>query len=137
MSVGNSQSLSGVATTPISIIQINDNGIMVVRILPDIHQTLELAKINIKKCLEVSGGRKCPLLLDLRSCVPLQPVVRQYYADNEVAGYFTVIAILIEASSFGTAIGNFYLKVSRSGAPKKLFTNEQEGLKWLANFLLP
>lgn len=120
--------------TRVSTITLVEDRILVVRILPRVQQTIELAKANVDSCLELAEGRKLPLLIDLLQAQPLTPEVRQFYAGKEVGGFFAAIAIMVESNAFGRALGNFYLTVARTGLSKQLFHSEQKALVWLRTF---
>lgn len=97
---------------------------------------LEKSTIDIdtlKKMTETgdswNGTRLCANLVDLRDVFFIDSKTRAYAAEQyreHVAGQ----AILIE-SRISSSFANLFLKFSRPKVPTKLFTDEQEAIKWL------
>ena len=58
---------------------------------------------------------------------------RDYFATAGNEG-MSALAIIME-NTFGCMIGNFYLKVSRPNIPTKLFSNEEQAIKWLQQYI--
>lgn len=122
-------------TTAVSHIHLNEAGILEVRILPGVEQSKHMAQENIAACLRCAEGQERPLLLDLTEAEPLEASVRRYYAGKEVYGAFKAIALLVSASPFGLAMGNFYISVARGMRNHKLFHDREEALAWLRSFI--
>jgi hypothetical protein len=123
-----------ITRTAVSHIHLNEAGILEVRILPGVEQTLNTAQENIAACLRSAGYEERPLLLDLVEAEPLEPEVRRYYAGAEVYSKFKAIALLVSASPFGLAMGNFYISVARGRRNHKLFHDRDKALAWLQRF---
>lgn len=117
--------------TAVSHIVLDDAGILEVRILPGVKQSLRAAQENIAACLEGADGEDRPLLLDLLEAEPLDAEVRRYYAGEEVYGKFRAIALLVSASPFGLAMGNFYISMARGMRTQRLFHDRERAMAWL------
>jgi hypothetical protein len=128
--------MSKETATPCSRISLVD-GIVVVRILENVDQTLEMARENLQAARDASEGQQRPILLDLRKARPLPSHVRRYYIDQEILDQYVAIGMLVERSPFGTSLGNFYLKVADKAGNKKLFHDETECKNWLKTYLRP
>lgn len=109
-------------------------GIVVVEIFGGVIQTIEDAQNTIDNAVNLSDGIKRGILVDLRNAEPLTAKVRQVYKGPNVDSNFTAVAMLIDISPFGRALGNFYINATREGIPKKLFTESIEATDWLATF---
>ncbi len=112
-----------------------EDDLIIVRIHQGVLQSIQMARENLALTAKLAGSSKCPLLVDLRKAQALPPEVRRFYADREVMGQYLAIGMLITASPFGRALGNFYLHVAMSGIKKQLFTDEQGCKEWLKTFL--
>lgn len=108
-----------------------EDGILIVRVQPLIKQTLEMAQENLLATAKVCQGIKRPMMLDIKKAEPLQSDIRRYYSSSEAINQYLVIGVLVKASPFGVALGNFYLNMSKTVIPKKLFTKELDCLSWL------
>jgi hypothetical protein len=81
-----------------------------------------------------NGTELCANLIDLRNMTFVDFKTREFAADQyrpHVAGQ----AILIE-SNISKYFANLFLKFTRPKLPTKLFTKEDEALKWLNNQLI-
>lgn len=107
------------------------DGLLVVRIRPGVHQTLEDARANIDACADLSGRGRPGLLLDLRQAVPLDPPVRHFYTGSVVVDVCSALALLVETNPLGRMIGNVYLRVANPGVPTQVFERERKALTWL------
>jgi hypothetical protein len=112
-------------------IGLSDGGVVIVRIRNNARQSVPDAQENLASAVAKTAGRRCPLLVDIRTAQPLAADVRQQYTGPTVVNAFTALALLIEASPMGTMMGNVYLRLARLGIPTKLFTSEPEAIQWL------
>lgn len=104
---------------------------MIVRIRPGAVQSVEDAKENIRVTVEASGGKRVPLLTDIRGATPLDAETRHYYSGRQLTDFFTALAVLVPIGAFGKMFGNVYLRVAKPGIPAQLFNSEEEALHWL------
>lgn len=110
-------------------------GIVCTRILPDVQQSVSDAVANISASAEACGGKRAPIIVDLRHAVPLDAETRHYYSGKQLTNYFSSLAILVPIGAFGKMVGNLYLSVAQPGIPSRLFNSEAEALKWSAGYL--
>jgi hypothetical protein len=108
------------------------DGLLVVRIRSDVHQSLDDARANIAACAELSRGSRPGLLLDIRRAVPLEPPVRHFYTGSVVVDVCSALALLVETNPLGRIMGNVYLRVANPGVPTQVFDRERKALAWLA-----
>ena len=97
-------------------------------------QTLEDAKLNIEAIQRLAKGKKYPLLIDFRGIKSMNREAREYYSGEEGAKSVIAVALVI-SSSVSKIIANFLTKITRSKTPTRLFTTEEEAIKWLKGFL--
>ena len=108
----------------------SSEGIVITRILPEVRQSLSDAMENISVSAEACGGQRMPIVVDLRQAMPIDAETRHYYTGKQLTDFFTSMAILVPAGSFGKMMGNLYLRVANPGIPSRLFDSETEALQW-------
>jgi len=117
-------------------IDLNGAGLLIVRINTGAHQSLDDAKENLAVAVSETGGRRRPLLIDIRTAQPLDADARHHYSGQTLVEGFSALALLIDASPFGRMMGNVYLRVARPGIPTQLFADEAGAVEWLSSHLL-
>ncbi|HEY3233030.1 MAG TPA: hypothetical protein VGJ87_27610 [Roseiflexaceae bacterium] len=115
-------------------IWLDADGILRVRALPGVEDTLDDAKQNIVVCAKLVAGKRRPVLIDMRALKTQSREVRSYYTGPEAMNLNLAIAILVD-SPMSRVIGNFFLGFSKTDWPTKLFKSEVEALAWLQGFL--
>jgi hypothetical protein len=113
------------------------DGIVITRVLPDVQQNLNDAMENVSVSAEVCGGKRAPIVVDLRQAMPLDAETRHYYTGKQLTDSFTSVAILVAIGAFGKMMGNIYLRVANPGIPAKLFDSEAAAIYWSAQHLSP
>ena len=116
-------------------IYLSPDGLVLVRVDRDAKQDLTEAKENLAASISVREGLKRPLLTDIRFCLPLTPEARRYYSGQVLVDSFLAMGILIDASAFGTMMGNIYIQIAKPGIPTRLFTDEERAIEWLKEFV--
>ena len=116
-------------------INLNGEGLLVVRVNAGAGQSLDEAKENLAVAVSQTAGQRRPLLIDIRSAKPLDADARHHYSGQTLVDSFSALALLVEASPFGRMMGNVYLRIARPGIPTQLFAEEPQALKWLINYL--
>jgi|SRR4051812_336974 hypothetical protein len=113
-------------------VELVDGRIVVTRIRQGAAQDLTDARQNLSASIAAAGGLRCPLLVDISGAKPLPPEVRHYYMGERLVEAFAALALVVEASPLGMAMGNIYLRIASPGIPTRLFTKEPPALEWLA-----
>ena len=116
-------------------INLNAQGLLIVRINDGAHQTLDDARENLAAAVSETGGKRRPLLIDIRTAKPLDADARHHYSGQTLVERFSALALLVEASPFGRMMGNVYLRVARPGIPTQLFSDETQATRWLNGHL--
>ena len=107
------------------------DGVLRVQVRAGVSQTVADAREILAACVTVCGGRRCPLLVDIRSAAPLEAEVRHLYTGEVMVEHFSAFALLVEGSPYGRMLGNIYLRVARPGIPTRLFDSEAAATDWL------
>ena len=113
---------------------LEDDGIVRVKMKPNVQFSLQDAQATIRAISSVCGGKRCPALVDMRGLVSMDREARRYFAGEETAKVESAAALLIE-SPLSKAIGNFFMGLNKPIVPTRLFTSEAEALAWLKGFV--
>ncbi len=111
-------------------------GIIRISVPDDFILDVECAHAMRLKNLELSGGRKFCVLLDTRNgYFTTTPEAFKTLASPEFL--FNRLGTAIIVSSLATRlIGNFFKGLNGQASPTRLFTSEQEALKWLRGLIM-
>ena len=120
--------------TETAIVALEDDGVLTVRIRNGAHQSVINAEQNLSAALGERAGQRHPLLVDISRAQPLDAEVRHYYSGRVLVDGFTALALVVEASPFGTMMGNIYFRVARPGIPTRLFTEPSAARTWLSEY---
>lgn len=110
------------------------DGIMYVRISSEKEESVELVKKMVEKMGEMVNYKQVPLLASHDGAAMPGKANRDYWAKKESCPYSKADAFMI-TSVVMKLIANFYLKVNKPERPTKMFTHENEAIKWLKTFL--
>lgn len=97
---------------------------------PNTVMTLEDGKESTRISAEMVNYEPHPLLCDLTNVVKMTQECRNHFAGAEHAKTFSKAALIV-TSPISRIIGNFFLGLNKPLKPTRLFTNKEEGLKWL------
>lgn len=117
--------------TRTAVYVVRDDGIIVQTVKAGMRQDLAEARENMAMYLELAGGDKRLLLVDLRHAGPTGAGVREFYAEHSPK--LKANAMLI-GNALSEMIGNFFIKLNKPDAPTKLFTVEPAAVAWLRAF---
>jgi hypothetical protein len=81
---------------------------------------------------KLTGGKRCPLLVDAHDAGPQDRAARSEFARR---GDLVSAVALLGATPLSRMVGNFFIAVSRPMAPTKLFNDESSALAWLKEFM--
>src|SRR5262245_27104961 len=112
--------------TTTGLVELNAAGYVHVTIDKDKTQIVSDAVQNLEAAIEACGGRKRPLLVDLRLALPIDPEARRYYSGKVLVDHFLGQAILVDISPVGRMMANVYVKVARPEIPTKIFTDVEK-----------
>lgn len=126
---------SEVVETRTSKVWLDEDGIFRTLSLPDVNVTLEDFKAINRQHRRLCGGKKTPILNDIRGAKTMVSREARIFAASEEACEITSAAALLVGSPVSRVIGNFFLGINRPPYPTRLFTSEAEAIKWLKGFL--
>ena len=112
-------------------IDLNEAGLLIVRINDGAFQTLDDAKENLAMAVSETKGTRRPLLIDIRRAQPLEADARHHFSGQTLVDRFSALALLVEGNPFGRMMGNVYLRIARPGIPTQLFSDEAQATAWL------
>ncbi|WP_200977217.1 STAS/SEC14 domain-containing protein [Echinicola sp. 20G] len=113
---------------------LTDIGIIECKAFPNSYLNLEDAIENLNAVKALANGKKIPVLVDITETKGGSKECRDYYASEEAANIQSACAMLVE-SSLSKLIGNFFLGLNKTKFPLKLFSDKNEAIYWLQNFL--
>lgn len=96
---------------------------------------LTTAENAVKDRLKATKGRSYPILIDIRNVKKTTNPARQFLASEKGCEGIISAAILIN-SSVGSMIGNIFIFFNRPLVPTKLFSDEEEAIEWLTQFVV-
>lgn len=109
------------------------DGILCARYAPDLHVSIDVARIVVEARIFFSKGQSYPLWVDMKGIKSTTREARTYLAS--VGATLVTAAALITGSPVNRTIGNIFLKIDKPPVPLKLFTDEQKAMEWVRGFL--
>ena len=116
------------------IMWLHNNGILYLIDQPNLEDKLHIAKEKMANVKKLGDGKKIPVLCDITKTKYQDKDVRDYYAGEETAKVTAACALIID-SSISNIIGNFFMGINKPKTPTRLFTAEEEAVKWLKSFV--
>jgi hypothetical protein len=112
------------------IFRLSEDNILYTSCVPKTEMTLEDGIESTRISAEMVKNTPRPLLCDLTNVVKMSKECRSHFAGTDHAKTFSKCALIV-TSPISTLIGNFFLGLNKPLKPTRLFTNREEGLKWL------
>lgn len=110
-----------------------EDGIARSVVKPNAEISLDDAIANSKAVNDLFVDAKFPLLIDSTKIKSMSREARKYLAVNDRSTHITAFAVL--ANSFlSMIIVNFFFKFNKTGVPARMFTNEENAIKWLKKY---
>lgn len=109
---------------------LRDDNILHTQCFPNTVMTLEDGIESTKISAEMINNIAIPLLCDLTNVVKMSQECRKHFSGPEHAETFTKCALIV-TNPISKLIGNFFLGLNKPLKPTRLFTNSEDGLKWL------
>lgn len=92
---------------------------------------IEHARKNVAAIFELGGGKRVPVLVDMRGVRTQSREARQYFATSDEAFQATLAVALLIGSPVSRVLANFFLRLSPQRFPTALFTAEEAAFAWL------
>ena len=112
---------------------LGDDGILRTAVLPDVEETMADAIENVRAMKSLVKGRRYPVLADMRLFKGVDREVRAYYAGPETTGVVSAVAIIVRSLA-QRVMGNWFITWNKPQFPSRLFTSQDEAMKWLDGF---
>ncbi len=104
----------------------------------DISAEKEYTVDNLKELMPIMGQflnyKKVPMLITRDESVLPTLETRNYWAKKDSCPYSLAEAFIMKTLAL-KLIGNFYLKVNKPGRTTRIFSSEEDAVKWLKSFL--
>ena len=123
---------TGVITHPKFRMWWRPDGIVVVVWVPRITASLEDATACVEAMARLTGGRRCPLLVNMLDTGPQDRKTRAEWTRR--SDLLSAVALVV-STPLSRVVGNLFLSVSRPPFPVRLFDNEASALTWLKDFV--
>ena len=112
--------------TKTAVIHLSGDGVVIVTIRDGAYQSLEDAKVNLATALSETGGRRRPLLVDIRTARPLDADARHHYSGQVLIESFSAMALLVDGSVLEVR-GRVHLGENRRRGASGLFRAHLDG----------
>lgn len=96
---------------------------------------LTVAQRAVKYRLECTDYTSFPLLSNIKLVKNSTKEARDFLA-SEIGCEGIIAAAVLIGSPIGSMIGNFFIRISKPLRPTKMFSNEEEAKKWLAQYVI-
>jgi hypothetical protein len=115
-------------------VQLDDRGVVLARAKPQAALDLADAREVTAAMFPLVEGATGRILIDLREVRSMSRECREYFAGRRPGRRQMACALLVR-TPLGRAIGNFFMGINKPIIPTRMFTLEEEALRWLAEFL--
>ena len=112
-------------------IWLRSDGIAQIVWVPAAVMILEDAVAAMDDISRLTGGKRCPLLVDAHDAGPMDKPARSEFVRR--SDLVTAVAILV-STPLSRIMGNFFIAVSKPVAPTRLFADEPAAVNWLREF---
>lgn len=122
-------------TTSVAEMHVDVDGILNIKIFPNVLLTLEKVKEYYIISKEIVGNKKALVLFDGSEEYSITEEAKFFGASKEVTD--TRIAVAYITNSIANKLMfNLYLSVNKPEVPTKMFSSKENGLKWLKTFFV-
>jgi len=91
---------------------------------------IDLVKDFVDLRLKVTEKKDYPILINMKNTKKISKEARDFLASEKGAERVIAAALIIDSMLTAT-LANFFLKVNKPVVATRLFTNEEEAVKWL------
>ena len=97
------------------------------------HGDLQFAEKGIMKRIEITQGRKFPIVSDMRIMKTTTREGRQRMAQPDAGAGVTAVAIIVN-SKVQQVIYNLFAAIYKAPAPARVFTSKESAVQWIQQF---
>jgi hypothetical protein len=123
---------SGVIANPKFRMWLRPDGIVQMVFTPRVATDLADARAAIDAVIQLTGGRRSPVLVDLHESGPPDRSARSELARRDDVA--SAVAMIVD-TPLNRMLGNFFLSVNKPQFPTRLFDNEASAVAWLQGFV--
>jgi hypothetical protein len=123
---------SGVITHPKFRMWLRPDGIVAMVFAPQVATDLAVARAAVEAMIQLTDGRRSPLLVDLHGSGPQDRSARSEFARRD--DVVSAVALVVD-TPLTRLLGNFFMSVNRPPYPIRLFDDEAPGIAWLQTFV--
>ncbi|MDO8999829.1 MAG: hypothetical protein Q7W45_08700 [Bacteroidota bacterium] len=111
-------------------IDLDDNNILHIVLLPDVKMDIEDAVDNLLVVRHFTKNKPCVKLIDIRAGFKIERKAKVLInkADTQKK---TIARAILTGSSIKKVVFNFFLKYNSNSIPTKFFTEVNEAIEWL------
>ena len=113
---------------------LGEDGILYIECLPSVEYNLATAKCSTDTLRQVAGGKKRPVLIDIRKIKSVSREAREHFTSDYVREIASAIALLV-SSPLSKTIANLVLALNNPNYPLRAFNSKTEALEWLQEFI--
>jgi hypothetical protein len=122
----------GVITHPKFQIWVRPDGIVQLVWAPQTTVLLEDAAAALEEMAKLTGGRRSPLLVDMRETGSLdRPTRAEFTRRSDLQSAVALVA----GTPLSRMMANFFLRVNEPSFPTRLFDDEASAIIWLQAFV--
>ena len=123
---------SGVITHPKFRMWLRPDGIVQLVWVPRTTALLEDATAALEAMAQLTGGRRRPLLVDMRDTGPQDRLGRAEWTSR--TDLSSAVALIV-GTPLSRMAGNLFINMSRPPTPTRLFDTEASAVAWLQKFV--
>ncbi|MFI5150641.1 MAG: hypothetical protein ACHQRM_12960 [Bacteroidia bacterium] len=109
-------------------------GILFIRILPEVDMDIADVTEIYNAGLKLADGKPYCALADARTNPVSSPEARAFGATEGYSKYRLADAILVDSTAMKLVV-NFYIAFNKPKVPTRMFSKEEEAVRWLKSFL--
>ncbi|MFC1862542.1 hypothetical protein ACFL1Z_01130 [Thermodesulfobacteriota bacterium] len=122
---------SKVMKTRVSEIWQEEDGITRIKTFPNAKMTIDDAIESNEIVNNFSNLKGSILFIDISEIASIDRESRKFFSELEN----NLAVALLVGSPLSKIIGNFFIGLNKASLPLKLFTSEDEAIRWLKGFL--
>lgn len=118
--------------TPFVLYEIRDN-ILIATYKKGVKIDLDIARKIVSDRRTVMGNKSMPVMVLNQGVISMDKEARDYLSSPD-ANKGLIAGAIISDSVFTSILSNFFLSVSKPNIPAKMFTSQEQAMKWLQKF---
>ena len=119
------------ARTRTCLLRLGEDGVIDCEVVAGTEASGEDAAANVRAVRALIGeAGRASVLVDMRGTKAVSRAAREYYEGDDCTKVIAAAALLVE-SPLSRAIGNFFIRVTKTKVQLKLFSSASEARTWL------